>query len=227
MTTKRSDWAVPSLLILLSLVPALAGVARVADLGPGRAVTASNARFHASPVPVVLHIITGIPFSILGALQFVPSLRRRGRDWHRIAGRMLAPCGAIVALSGLWMAHFYPWPPTDGVIVYVERLVFGTAMLLSIVLAMRAIGRREFTAHGDWMTRAYAIGLGAGTQVLTHVPWYLTMDLHPGGIPRATMMGAGWAINLLVAERTIRRRVKGTSAQPRTAVGHGQSALAA
>jgi hypothetical protein len=26
------------------------------------------------------------------------------------------------------------------------------------------------------MTRAYAIGLGAGTQVLTHLPWFVLAD---------------------------------------------------
>jgi hypothetical protein len=43
MPTKRSEWVVPTLLILLSLVPALAGTARVIDLVPGHAVDANNA----------------------------------------------------------------------------------------------------------------------------------------------------------------------------------------
>ena len=71
------------------------------------------------------------------------------------------------------MAHFYPWPVGDGVGVYVERLVFGSAMLLSIAVSLDAVRRRDFKAHGAWMTRAYAIGMGAGTQVLTHPPWSL------------------------------------------------------
>jgi hypothetical protein len=56
------------------------------------------------------------------------------------------------------------------------------------------------------MTRAYAIGLGAGTQVLTHLPWVLFADRRPGELPRAVMMGAGWMINVVVAEWIIRRR---------------------
>jgi hypothetical protein len=54
------------------------------------------------------------------------------------------------------------------------------------------------------MTRAYAIGLGAGTQVLTHLPWFLLVG-KPDETPRAFMMGAGWVINLAVAEWIIRR----------------------
>jgi hypothetical protein len=100
----------------------------------------------------------------------------------------------------------YPWPAGDGQLVYVERLAFGSAMVLSIVLGLDAIRRRDFASHGEWMMRAYAIGLGAGTQVLTHLPWFVLVGGKPGELPRAVMMGAGWAINVIVAEWIIRRR---------------------
>jgi uncharacterized membrane protein len=205
MRTAKSDWLIPAGLIALSLVPAIAGTVRVTQLATGAAVTPENARFFAQPLPVLLHIPAAIVYSMLGALQFSPGFRRRHRGWHRAAGRILVPCALIVALSGLWMAQFYAWPPGDGEGVYVERLVVGTAMLASIILALLAIRRRDFTSHGDWMTRAYAIGLGAGTQVLTHLPWFILADGKPGELPRAVMMGAGWAINIVVAEWIIRR----------------------
>ena len=94
------------------------------------------------------------------------------------------------------MAHFYPWPAGDGVGVYVERLVFGTAMVVSIVLGLDAVRRRELPSHGAWMIRAYAIGLGAGTQVLTHLPWFILVG-KPGESARTIMMGAGWVINVV------------------------------
>jgi uncharacterized membrane protein len=214
-SSRRAGWRVPALLILLSLVPAAAGTARLAQLASGATVTAENARFFASPLPVVLHVLAVIPFSLLGALQFAPSFRRRHRAWHRAAGRVLGVCGLVAALTGLWMAQFYPWPAGDGVAVYLERLVFGTAMLASMVLALDAVRRRDFAAHGAWMTRAYAIGMGAGTQVLTHLPWFILMDGKPGEVPRAVMMGAGWVINVVVAEWIIRRKVSATPARNR------------
>jgi uncharacterized membrane protein len=152
----------------------------------------------------VLHILAVVPYSILGALQFAPAFRRRHRAWHRTAGKVLAVCGLVAALTGLWMAHFYPWPDGDGVALYAERLVFGSAMLASIVLALDAIRRRDFASHGAWMTRAYAIGMGAATQVLTHLPWFILFG-KPDESSRAVLMGAGWLINLVVAERVIRR----------------------
>lgn len=206
MKANRSDWLIPAGLVALSLVPAIAGTVRVAQLASGAPVTAENARFFAAPLPVLLHIPAVIVYSMLGAFQFAPGFRRRHRAWHRTAGKILIPCGLVAALSGLWMANFYPWPPGDGQGVYIERLVFGSAMFVSIVLAVDAIRRRNFTSHGEWMIRAYAIGLGAGTQVLTHLPWFILMGAKPGEGPRAVMMGAGWVINVVVAEWIIRRR---------------------
>ncbi len=107
------------------------------------------------------------------------------------------------------MTLHHPWPPGDGQLVYLERLVFGSAMLLFLMLPVNAIRQRNFAAHGRWMTRAYAIGLGAGTQVFTHLPWFLVSNEKPGELPRGLMMAAGWIINVLVAEWVIRapRRV--------------------
>ncbi len=213
MLTRR-DYLIPAGLIALSVVPGIAGTARLAALAADTAVTAENARFLAAPVPVMLHIPAAILYSILGALQFSPGLRRRARGWHRAAGRVLLPLGVIVALSGLWMTLAYPWPAGDGVIVFGERLLAGTMMLVALVLGAQAIAQRDFAVHGDWMTRAYALGLGAGTQVLTHLPWFILADAKPGELARGVMMGSGWLINALVAEWVIHR---GRRARSRTA----------
>ena len=201
---RRSDWAIPVALILLSLVPAIAGTARLAGLASGGAITPENARFVAQPLPVVLHVLVVVPFSVAGAFQFSPGFRRRHRAWHRAAGSVVAVCGLVAAISGLWMAHFYPWPAGDGIGVYVERLVFGAAMIGAIVLSLGAVRRRDFKSHGAWMTRAYAIGMGAGTQVLTHLPWFILVG-KPGETARTVLMGAAWLINVGVAEWVIRR----------------------
>lgn len=40
-------------------------------------------------------------------------------------------------------------------------------MAACLVLGFTAIRRRDIAAHRAWMIRAYAIGLGAGTQAFT------------------------------------------------------------
>lgn len=200
---RSPEWLAPAALMALGLVPGLAGVSRLASL-TGGAVTAANARFFAMPVPVVLHVVAAVPFALLGALQFAPGFRRRSPRWHRAAGRLLAPLGLVVALSGLWMTLAYPWPPGDGQALYLQRLLFGSAMAAALVAGLDAIRRQDFRAHVAWMTRAYAIAMGAGTQVLTHLPWFVLMG-QPSTAARAWLMGAGWVINLVVAEWVIHR----------------------
>lgn len=216
--TKKAEWLTPAALVALSLVPILAGAARVVELTGGAEVTPDNARFFASPIPVVVHIVSVTLYALLGAFQFTPSFRRRRPGWHRAAGRILVPSGLAAALSGLWMAHFYPWPEYDGIWLYGLRLIFGTAMLTSLALGYLATRKRDFARHGAWMIRAYAIGLGAGTQVFTHLPWILFPSLH-GEWARTLMMGAGWVINLIVAEWIIRKQKeeRAEKAQPRRA----------
>lgn len=206
----RNRWIVPAALILLTLIPLVAGGVRLGELAGGADITPRNERFFASPVPVVAHILSVTVYSLLGAFQFVPSLRRGRRSWHRAAGRILIPAGALTALTGLWMALFYALPPSDGLILLILRLVFGTGMLASIVLGVLAIRRGDFARHGAWMTRAYAIGVAAGTQALILIiPELVTGP--PDVTTRAVLMGAAWVINLAVAEYVIRRRSKVTA----------------
>ncbi len=205
MKLTKSDWLIPAALVALSVVPALGGAARLGQFVGSAPVTAENARFFSAPLPILLHIPFAVAYSMLGAFQFSAGLRKRYRQWHRLSGRVLIPAGFVVAISGLWMTLTYPWPAGDGAMVYAERLVFGSAMLLSLIFGVWAIVRRDFTAHGNWMTRAYAIGLGAGTQVFTHLPWFVFVNLKPSELPRGVMMGAGWVINLMVAEWIVRR----------------------
>jgi hypothetical protein len=201
---RRAQWPVPAGLILLSLIPVIAGAARLTELTGGAAITPQNARFFASPVPVVVHIISVTVYSLLGAFQFVPALRGR-RGWHRTAGLVLIPAGLLTALSGLWMSAFYPLP--DGDTDVPLRLLFGSAMLLSIVMGVLAIRRRDFVRHSVWMTRAYALAVAAGTQALVIAPWILLAG-PPSELIRALLMGLAWVINLAVAEYVIHRRAQ-------------------
>lgn len=85
------------------------------------------------------------------------------------------------------MTQFYPPPDYDGRLLYALRLLFGTAMASALVLGVAAVRRRDALRHRAWMIRAYAVGLGAGTQVLTHLPWVLFPDLQ-GELPGRSRM---------------------------------------
>ncbi|WP_422739133.1 DUF2306 domain-containing protein [Micromonospora sp. WMMD729] len=197
------EWRLPAALILLGLIPMLAGTVRLTELSTGPEVTEANARFVADPLPVVLHIVGAVVYIILGAFQFVPRLRRHG--WHRRVGRLLVPCGLTVAFSGVWMAFAYDLPAQDNDVLAGMRLVFGSIMAGSILLGLAAALRRDIPRHRRWMVRGYAIGLGAGTQAFTHAPYVLATGGQPDGNVRAALVVAGWLINLAVAEWYLRR----------------------
>jgi uncharacterized membrane protein len=212
---RSAKWLVTGLL-LLSALPLAGGVFRLSQLAGGAEITPANARFFASPVPVVVHIVGAAVYALVGAFQFANGFRRRWPGWHRAAGRLLVVCGLLVGLSGLWMTLFYPWPKGDGALLYAFRLLFGSAMVVSIVLGFAAIRRGDVIEHRAWMARGYAIGLGAGTQMLTQMVGVIIAG-PPSELSRALLMGAGWAINLVVAEWAIRRRLR-RPARPTTAV---------
>jgi uncharacterized membrane protein SirB2 len=212
----RTRWLVPTALIFLSLVPLVAGAARLTDLSGGQ-VTPENVRFFDSPVPVLIHIPTVTVYLLLGAFQFVPSLRRGKASWHKIAGRILAPMGLLAALSGLWMAIFYDLPPLDGPLLLALRLVFGSAMVAFIVLGFIAVKRRNYVRHSEWMSRAYAIGIAQGTIVVATIPWIVLVG-PVTELTRALLIGASWVLSLAVAEYFIYRRAQATARKGRPAI---------
>ncbi len=201
----REGWPIAAGLLALCVIPVAAGVVRLVSLATGETVTLANARFFAHPLPVQVHIVGASLFCVAGALLFWPGFRRRFPRGHRLIGRIAAPADIVAGLSGLWMNQFYPYGPNDGLLLYFFRLLFGAGMVLTMVLGIAAILRRDFAQHRAWMMRAYAIALGAGTQALTQLPWILLVGL-PGELPRALLMGAAWVLNLAVAEWFIRRQ---------------------
>jgi uncharacterized membrane protein len=197
---------VPFVLIAIVLIPAIFGTLRLIELAGGSQLMPADPRFTSSPLPVAVHIASAVGYAILGAFQFSTALRRRRPGWHRAAGRVLVVLGMAVALSALWMTLFYARQPGTGVLAYLFRLAFGVGMAASIILGLTAIRRRDITRHQAWMTRAYALALGAGTQVFTKGigpavfdTSELTLDLS---------LGAGWVLNLAIAEYLIRRSAR-------------------
>lgn len=203
----RKDWVVPALLVALSVVPMIGGAMRLASLSAP--ATEESARFVGSPAPVVLHIAAASAYSLLGAFQFSAGLRRRWPGWHRGAGKVLGAAGLVAALTGMWMAQVYSIPGgMQGPLLHVVRLLVGAAMVASLVLGWSAIVRRDVPRHEAWMIRAYALGQGAGTQVLVLMPWTIATG-QSTGLVRDLLMTLAWAINVGVAEWLVRRREQG------------------
>jgi hypothetical protein len=198
-------WLAPAGLLLLGMLPVIAGAFRLEQLSGMSDAMPANPRFSPMPLPVVLHIVSATVFATLGPLQFAAGFRRRWPAWHRVAGRVLVGCGLLVGVTGLWMTVFYARPDDSGPLLFVSRIVFGLAMVVCIVIGLAAILRRNVQGHRAWMARGYAIGLGAATQMLVLMVVGIVAG-PPNELTHDSAMALSWVINLAVAEWVIRKR---------------------
>jgi hypothetical protein len=122
----KADWLIPSGLIALGFLPLLGGAIVLVELMSSSEDTGVDPRFFTAPLPIVIHIVSSAIYIILGAFQFSPGLRRARLHWHRVAGRLLLPCGIVSALSAMWMAIYYaPLFGAGITIMYIRLVVSG------------------------------------------------------------------------------------------------------
>lgn len=202
---RKSEWAFLGLIFVYSFIPAVGGLIRVMELAGGPQIAPVNPRALLAPTPIILHIISSFLFCVVGAFQFLPSIRRQRPVAHRTIGRVIAAAGCVAALSGVWMTHHYVFPDAlQGGLLYWVRVVLGTAMFGLIIWAVIAIRSRNTFQHGASMYRAYAIGQGASTQTVMGIAWIIAWGFEATGPLRDGLMIFAWVLNLLVAEILIR-----------------------
>ena len=210
----RREWAFLALTLLYSFIPAVFGLLRLPELLGGPAIIPPNPRAVIDPLPITLHILGSSIFCLVGALQFLPSLRRQRPVLHRTLGRIVALAGCVSALTGLWMTVAYAFPDAlQGPLLYWARVTLSLAMVAFIARAVAAIRARETATHRAAMLRAYAIGQGASTQTALLLIAMISMKTEPLGLDRGLLMVGAWAVNLAVAELLI-RRIFATRSQP-------------
>jgi hypothetical protein len=182
------------------LLPLLANAVRRLAEASGAAGSAAGGAGGVS-LPVMAHVVGATVFVVLGALQFSVSLRSRRPAWHRVAGRLAVVGSVLAAASGVWLA--FAALEDDGTLLFAFRLVAAVGMGVFIALGVVAVLRRRLRRHRAWMIRAYAIGLGAATQLFTL--GFGEALIGTGQVGVALLNAGGWAINLAVAEWVIRR----------------------
>ena len=203
MSTRERSWPVPVALVALSAIPLTAGTLRLIQLAGGPAVIPADHRF------------AGVPDRAGGAHPRRGDVRARRDPAVRATVPPPAPglapscrpgggrAGLLVAISALWLTLFYEAQPGTGDLLYVLRLVFGSALAACLVLGVAAVRRGDIATHRAWMVRAYAIGLAAGTQVFTEGIGGAIFGT--GVLAGDLAKGAAWMINLAVAEWVLRR----------------------
>ena len=198
---RSSAWLVAGL-VFFSALPLSFGVLRLMQLAGLSDVMPPAS---ASAIPLVSHIVGALAYMLLGATQFSPAIRRRWPAWHRLAGRLALVGAALVVVSALCLTFAYATPSFGGLVLAGLRVAVASAIALSIGLGLAAVRKGQIARHREWMIRAYALGIGAATQMLV----LMVAEMISGGVPtelnRALLMGLAWGINLMVAEWSIRR----------------------
>src|SRR5262245_48554311 len=196
---ERIRWTGIALLGMITIVSALV---RLSDVSNGVARFPDDVRYLQNPLTTWLHVIPGMIFLIVGALQFSRTMRTRWIRLHRILGRVLIVTGLfLVAVS---FGIVFMFPAIGGAVTAVANFTFGLLMAFSLIKALVHIRRREISLHREWMIRAFAIGLAASTIRLAIVAFV--------GIANAQIeqifgisFWIGFTLNLLLAEVWIRR----------------------
>lgn len=200
----RSEWVILVITLAYSFIPVFGGLFRILELAGGPVVAPENLRALTAPLPIVLHILGSSLFCFLGAVQFLPSIRRYRPGCHRILGRAVVVAGSVSGATGVWMTHFYAFPEVlQGDLLYWVRIILGLSMVGLIGWAVVAIRSRDTFRHGALMLRAYAIGQGASTQTFLGIGWIVVFGTEPLGPLRDGMMVFAWVLNLLTAEFVI------------------------
>ena len=204
----KKDWGVPLVLLGLGTPTMIFGIVKALALytaaTTGVLPEIVDAPHHFTRlIPIALHVLAGIVFVLTGPVQFAHRIRIRWPRAHRISGRLYVASGLGVVGAGLWMNQVYP--AYGGALKYWGVLGFGLLFLVSIGMALRAIFRRDIQRHRIWMSRAIALGLGPGTQFFLAIALFATIGMTDFGI--GVIVVLGFAINLAVAERHIRKHL--------------------
>ena len=212
MTNKRyKNWLVPGLLLLLGSINVISGAFQLDTIMQGPPAVPDEMmtmEYFSMPVPIVLHILAGVIFNLMGPLQFAPITWGRWAGWHRWSGRLLVLSGFLIAGTGLWMNHVYP--QYGGLFKYPGIVVNSLGLAVALGIALQAVrsSDRDIAKHRKWMMRAVAFGLGPATQRVVIIPYFLIF-----GIPDDWMIGLviwmGFLINLAVVEFVLARNRRG------------------
>lgn len=147
-----------------------------------------------------VHVYSSLFVLAAGFTQFSSSLRRSYPTVHRWMGRLYifdillvtGPASFIMALysNGGISSHF----------------AFGILAILWIAttaLSLRAVLRRKFLSHRDWIVRSYALTLSAVTLRAWKLMLAIFFHPHPMDLYRLVAW-LGWVPNLILAEALIR-----------------------
>jgi uncharacterized membrane protein len=143
-----------------------------------------------------VHITSSLIVLVIGLLQWLPPVVRRGPRLHRWLGYgYVVGILALAAPSGLVLARF----ANGGLVAQVGFSLQCVVWWLATWAAYRAARQRQWPRHTGWMVRSYAVTLAA--LALRGESYLMYYAFHTKPIETyLTVTWLSWVGNLVVAE---------------------------
>ncbi|MBV8123725.1 MAG: DUF2306 domain-containing protein [Paucibacter sp.] len=139
--------------------------------GPDSLLRSVQPYYDAAYVRIGLHMALGGTAVSLGALQFVPALRRRWRRLHRVTGFIVWVATGASMLMGMAYLVFVPMQhAASGPAFYLGLWALDLLTVFLLWQAVAAAIARDFRSHMVWMAMVYAALL---TAPMLRVDWWI------------------------------------------------------
>jgi uncharacterized membrane protein len=156
-----------TIMILLALIGILVALRRTLTLAgaipslnpPGGEMP--DASFAQHKAALLVHILPGLMFMILGPMQFMSRLRKKHPVFHRWNGRVYLIAAYTVGISALILPFLFQ--PIGGMVEATASFLFGLYFLIALTMAWLQILQQNIVEHRKWMIRAFSIGLAVAT----------------------------------------------------------------
>lgn len=193
---KKREWCVLAAIFIYSFIPTFGGIMRLVELAGGVAIIPENPRAVAEPSVIVIHVLGSFVFCLVGALQFIPTIREKHRTVHRLIGYVCIIAGSAAVLTGLQMTLFFDFPKElQGPVLFYTRIVVSFTWIWFLFYGVAAIWLGRYRDHAVSMLRAYALAQGASTQAMVGII-LLGFGIEPTGFWRDIFMAGCWFLNL-------------------------------
>ncbi len=194
----------PLIAVAFMVVPSLSRLAFLIE--SPRPESPTDGAFLEHRLTGFIHIVAGLLMLVLMPLLLSGRVRKNWPGLHRWAGRIFVVIALCVSLSALVMNRLFP--VVGGLLKVTVIDVMCVAQMGTLVVALRAIWRRDVATHRRWMLRAIGVTFAAGTAGIFVVPFYALDAMND--VVVGTGRWLGLVLSVGTVELLLRRSVRAT-----------------
>ncbi|MBB6112409.1 Predicted membrane protein [Mucilaginibacter lappiensis] len=157
------------------------------------------------PLLILVHIIPGLIFVLVGPFQFIQKIRTRYPRWHRFSGRLFLICGVVIGVTALIMS--FAVPAIGGVNQAAATVLFSVFFLYALFKIFQQVRQHKLPQHREWAIRVYAVGMAITTIRIINGIFFATSRFT--GLTPKEFFGIGFwigfVLHLIAAEYWIGR----------------------